>query len=140
MGLPRCAAHHRGGLGSDDRSQLAEDTGHFRWQFASHIPAADRSTFHREFPGGRRVLAWSFLEGKIGIPVAMSKDEDPFSPFQRFIGFRQFFLPKGETKVEVKSTLMVCNQSELKAQTGVTAGQTLTALVGNAELPTDRIR
>ena len=70
----------------------------------------------------------------------MSKDEDPFSPFQRFIGFRQFFLPKGETKVEVKSTLMVCNQSELKAQTGVTAGQTLKALVGNAERPTDRIR
>ena len=42
--------------------------------------------------------------------------------------------------MEVKSTLMVFNESELKAQPGVTKGQTLKPLVGSGERPTDRVR
>ena len=42
--------------------------------------------------------------------------------------------------MEVKSTLMVFNESEVKAQRGVTEGQTLKPLVGSGDRPTDRIR
>lgn len=42
--------------------------------------------------------------------------------------------------MEVKSTLKVINAGTLKAQTGVTDGQTLKRLVGHAEVPTDRVR
>lgn len=42
--------------------------------------------------------------------------------------------------MEVKSTLVVFNEAQLKAQPGVTEGQTVKPLVGNPEHPTDRIR
>jgi len=42
--------------------------------------------------------------------------------------------------MEVKSTLQVVNEASLKWQTGVTDGQTIKALVGHADRPTDRIR
>lgn len=42
--------------------------------------------------------------------------------------------------MEVKSTLVVFNERELKAQPGVTEGQTIKPLVGNSKHPTDRIR
>lgn len=42
--------------------------------------------------------------------------------------------------MEVKSTLVVFNQAELKAQSGVTEGQRIKPLVGNPTRPTDRIR
>jgi mannose-6-phosphate isomerase-like protein (cupin superfamily) len=42
--------------------------------------------------------------------------------------------------MEVKSTLVVFNQAQLKAQPGVTEGQTIKPLVGNATYPTDRVR
>ena len=42
--------------------------------------------------------------------------------------------------MKVKSTLRVINQADVKAQTGVTNGQTIQALAGNADCPTDRIR
>ena len=42
--------------------------------------------------------------------------------------------------MEIKSTLQVVNASAIKAQKGVTDGQTIKPLVGHAERPTDRIR
>lgn len=42
--------------------------------------------------------------------------------------------------MEVKSTLRVIDQANVTAQPGVTEGQTLKPLVGNAEHPTDRVR
>lgn len=42
--------------------------------------------------------------------------------------------------MEVKATLQVVNEAALKAQRGVTEGQTIKPLVGHAERPTDRIR
>ncbi|MBI3918133.1 MAG: cupin domain-containing protein [Betaproteobacteria bacterium] len=42
--------------------------------------------------------------------------------------------------MEVKSTLQVVNEASLKWQKGVTDGQTIKALVGHADRPTDRIR
>ena len=42
--------------------------------------------------------------------------------------------------MEVKSTLVVFNEAEVKAQRGVTEGQTLKPLVGSGDRPTDRIR
>ncbi len=42
--------------------------------------------------------------------------------------------------MEIKSTLVVVNEKEIKSQGGVTAGQTLQPIIGNAERPTDRIR
>ena len=42
--------------------------------------------------------------------------------------------------MEVKSTLQVVNEASLKAQRGVTEGQTIKPLVGHGERPTDRIR
>jgi mannose-6-phosphate isomerase-like protein (cupin superfamily) len=45
-----------------------------------------------------------------------------------------------EKKMEVKTTLKVLNQADIPAQSGVTEGQTLKQLVGNAQIPTDRVR
>ena len=42
--------------------------------------------------------------------------------------------------MEVKSTLVVFNESEVPAQRGVTEGQTLKLLVGSGNRPTERIR
>ena len=42
--------------------------------------------------------------------------------------------------MKIKSTLVVVNEKEIKSQGGVTAGQTLKPIIGNAERPTDRIR
>ncbi len=42
--------------------------------------------------------------------------------------------------MEIKSTLVVVNEKAIKPQTGVTEGQSLQPIVGNAERPTDRIR
>ena len=42
--------------------------------------------------------------------------------------------------MEIKSSLVVVNEGEIKPRSGVTAGQTLKPIVGNAERPTDRIR
>lgn len=42
--------------------------------------------------------------------------------------------------MEVKSTLVVINEKDLKPQQGVTAGQTLKPIVGTGERPTDRLR
>lgn len=42
--------------------------------------------------------------------------------------------------MEVKSTLVVFNEAEVKAQTGVTGGQTLKPLLGTGNRPTERIR
>ena len=42
--------------------------------------------------------------------------------------------------VKIQSTLVVVNEQEIKAQSGVTEGQSLQPIVGNAERPTDRIR
>ncbi len=42
--------------------------------------------------------------------------------------------------MELKSTLKVVNSADLKAGQGVCKGQTTKQLVGNAEVPTDRIR
>ena len=42
--------------------------------------------------------------------------------------------------MEVKSTLRVIDQADVKARGGVTDGQTLKPIVGFADTPTDRIR
>ena len=42
--------------------------------------------------------------------------------------------------MELKSTLRVVNESQIKAQVGVTDGQMMKRLVGCPEIPTDRIR
>ena len=42
--------------------------------------------------------------------------------------------------MEVNSTLQVVNEASLKWQKGVTDGQSIKALVGHADRPTDRIR
>lgn len=42
--------------------------------------------------------------------------------------------------MEVKPTLVVLSEGEVKAQKGVTDGQTLKPLIGNSKYPTDRIR
>ena len=42
--------------------------------------------------------------------------------------------------MEVKSTLKVIHQARLKAEPGVTGGQTVKRLVGCPEVPTDRVR
>ena len=42
--------------------------------------------------------------------------------------------------MELKSTLRVVNEAQLKAQVGVTEGQMMKRLVGCPEIPTDRIR
>jgi mannose-6-phosphate isomerase-like protein (cupin superfamily) len=42
--------------------------------------------------------------------------------------------------MDVKSTLVVFNESEVPAQRGVTEGQTLKPLVGTGNRPTERIR
>jgi mannose-6-phosphate isomerase-like protein (cupin superfamily) len=42
--------------------------------------------------------------------------------------------------MDVKTTLKVINQADIPAQPGVTEGQTLKPLVGNAQIPTDRVR
>ncbi len=42
--------------------------------------------------------------------------------------------------MEIKSTLVVVNEKEIPPQPGVTDGQSLQPIVGNAERPTDRIR
>ena len=42
--------------------------------------------------------------------------------------------------MEVKPTLQVVNEASLRWQKGVTDGQTIKALVGHADRPTDRIR
>ena len=42
--------------------------------------------------------------------------------------------------MEVKSTLKVIDKAKLKSQPGVTEGQTVQALVGHSECPTDRVR
>jgi quercetin dioxygenase-like cupin family protein len=47
---------------------------------------------------------------------------------------------KGEPKMELKSTLKVVNAAEIRAQAGVTEGQTMKRLVGCPEIPTDRVR
>jgi quercetin dioxygenase-like cupin family protein len=47
---------------------------------------------------------------------------------------------KGSLGVEIKSTLMVVNEEEVEPREGVTAGQTVKAIVGSGERPADRIR
>jgi mannose-6-phosphate isomerase-like protein (cupin superfamily) len=42
--------------------------------------------------------------------------------------------------MEIKSSLSVINESEIKSQTGVTSGQTLKPIVGSGDRPSDRIR
>ncbi len=42
--------------------------------------------------------------------------------------------------MEIKSTLVVVNEREIESQGGVTTGQTLKPIIGNAERPADRIR
>jgi quercetin dioxygenase-like cupin family protein len=42
--------------------------------------------------------------------------------------------------MDIKSTLLVLSEADVKAQTGVTQGQTLKALIGTGNHPTDRIR
>lgn len=42
--------------------------------------------------------------------------------------------------MKVESTLRVIDQASLKAQVGVTDGQTMKRLVGCPEVPTDRVR
>jgi quercetin dioxygenase-like cupin family protein len=42
--------------------------------------------------------------------------------------------------MEIKSTLKVFNEAQVPAQRGVTDGQMFKPLVGNAQIPTDRIR
>ncbi len=42
--------------------------------------------------------------------------------------------------MEIKSTLVVVNEEEIQSRGGVTTGQTLKPIVGNAERPTDRLR
>ena len=42
--------------------------------------------------------------------------------------------------MDVKPTLRVVSRHKLKSQPGVTKGQTVQALVGHSEVPTDRVR
>ncbi len=42
--------------------------------------------------------------------------------------------------MEIKTTIKVINQADIQARPGVTEGQTLKQLVGNADVPTDRVR
>jgi mannose-6-phosphate isomerase-like protein (cupin superfamily) len=42
--------------------------------------------------------------------------------------------------MDIKTTIKVINQADIQAKPGVTEGQTLKQLVGNADVPTDRIR
>jgi quercetin dioxygenase-like cupin family protein len=42
--------------------------------------------------------------------------------------------------MDIESTLLVLGEAEVKAQPGVTPGQTLKALIGSGRYPTDRIR
>lgn len=41
--------------------------------------------------------------------------------------------------MKVKSTLLVFNQADVKAETGVVGGQTIKTLIGNAARPSERI-
>lgn len=42
--------------------------------------------------------------------------------------------------MEVTSTLVVLGEAEVKASAGVTQGQTLKAMIGSGQYPTDRLR
>jgi len=42
--------------------------------------------------------------------------------------------------MEIKSTLVVVNEGDVESRSGVTTGQTIKSIIGNAERPTDRIR
>ena len=61
-------------------------------------------------------------------------------PILDLIGPMQYFYGEREDRMEVKSTLVVINEADVEARTGVTGGQTLKPLVGSTQHPTDRIR